>query len=166
MKSYQKGVIIFFLSIFLLFTSCFFMPLGQESNLELYYDPNPVYDGVYSAPSGWSFHTDIKIKETNNVGVTLGNYGHNSSCCYVELIVNGNVVERFFYDEEKVKEWFKTLYISPGDSVIQYGATFTTGNYSSLEIVETYYGKDDNGNIVSCKNTLYLQAKKKEGLKR
>ncbi|MEO0282066.1 MAG: hypothetical protein ABIN05_06940 [candidate division WOR-3 bacterium] len=157
----MKRFFYFLILIVLFFTSCMLLPLPQSAELELSYSPNPVTDGTYSATNGWSFYADVTIKEKNNIGVTLGNYGPEGCCCYGQLIVNGNIVKTYYYYENEVKSWFGTLRIDGGSSIIEDNALFTTGNYTSSKMVETYYGKDDNGNIVSCTNTLVLNATKK-----
>ncbi|MDI6700924.1 MAG: hypothetical protein QME48_06830 [bacterium] len=144
------------------FSSCMLLPLPQSAEIELTYTPNPVTDGYYDGNYGWSFYSDITISEKNNISVTLGNYGPNGCCCYGQLIVNGKIVETYYYDESDVESWFGTLTIEGGSYIKENDALFTTGNYPSAKMSETYYGKDENGNLVSCSNTLILDASKKK----
>ncbi len=153
---------LFLLVLFVLFfSSCVLLPVPKIAELELTFNPNPVTDAYYDANNGWSFYSDVIIREKNNISVALGNYGPNGCCCYGQIIVNGNIIETYYYDESEVRNWFGTLNVEGGSYIKEENALFTTGNYPLARIYETYYGKDENGNLVSCSNTIILDASKK-----
>lgn len=145
------------LSALMLLTSCIVLPPSSQADLSLYYSPNPSYDCYYDSYDGWVWLADIEIEETNGVSVTLGDYSPEGYCCITKTYYDGNLIDTRYYDASQVEDWFGTLYIPANGSVGDSESTFLMGNYASGYMTETYYGEDENGNTVSCSNTIYLE---------
>ncbi|MDD3803298.1 MAG: hypothetical protein PHW02_02795 [bacterium] len=149
--------IILTLPIFLLLTSCILLPPSNSAELSLGYSPNPSYDCYYDASRGWTWEVDVEIEEKGGISVTLGNNSPAGYCCTSDFYSGGSLVYSDGYYSDDVESWFGTLYIPANGSIIQTNANFWYGNYTEGYVVETYYGEDENGNTVSCSNTLYLE---------
>jgi len=129
----------------------------NEASLILTYSPNPSSNCLYDSYDGWVWTADIEIKESIGIAVKLGNYSPEGYCCKTELYSSGSNVRKYNYTANDVEVWFGTLEIPAYGSVSESNASFILGNYTDGYVIETYYGKDMNGNIVSCSKTLYLE---------
>lgn len=143
--------------VILLLTSCLVLPPTGEADISLNYSPNPSYDCYYDSYDGWVWNVDIEIEENNGVSVTLGDYSPNGYCCEAKAYSGGVLVDTYYYSASSVEGWFGTLNIPAYGSVSESDASFMMGNYADGYMQEAYYGEDENGNVVSCSNTIYLE---------
>ena len=138
-------------------TSCLVLPPSGEATLTLSYSPNPSNECYYDSYDGWVWTADITIKETNGVSVTLGDYSSTGYCCVTKRYSGGVLIDTYSYSASDVEDWFGTLEIPAYGSIYENNAHFYSGNNASGSITETYYGQDENGNTVSCTNTINLE---------
>ena len=152
----MKKYLFLLIVLILVFTGCELIPFAPTAKLSLTYSPNPAADPYYTSTNGWTWDITIRIRETEDVDVTIGNYGpDNVACISVFLTADNNVVSTRKYYKGDIEEWFGTAKIN-GSSSISYNASFSTTNYSEGKFVETYYGQDENGMTVSCSDTIEL----------
>lgn len=158
---YMKRTIFAAAAVLMMLTGCIMLPFSSSATLSVSYSPNPADYPEYYSQDGYTWDASITIKETSGVGVTLGNYGPNNCACVSVIYYNGSEVDRWYVYADEVESWFGSLRIDAYGDLHQ-SATFSTGNYSEAVFEETYYGMDDNGNVVSSKGTLYLNNSSKK----
>ncbi len=147
---------VLFLLIVLIFTGCEILPFLPTADITLTFNPNPAYDPYYTSTYGWTWDVNVRIRETENINITLGNYGPGNAACISKfLTANNQVVSTDIFYANDIEEFFGTLEIS-GNASISHDATFSSFTYDEGKFVETYYGIDENGVIVSCTDTLIL----------
>ncbi|MGE3063167.1 MAG: hypothetical protein AB7T10_05985 [bacterium] len=152
----MKKIFLFSFALMLL-TSCLILLPAGSADISLSYSPNPSDDCYYDASRGWTWEVEVVIEENNGVAVTLGDYSSGGYCCISKFYSDGSLVYSDNYSASDVESWFGTLSIPAGGSITQTDANFRYGNYFEGYVEETYYGIDENGNTVSCSNTLYLE---------
>jgi len=158
----MKRTILIMAVYILMLSSCVLLPFSSTATLSVSYSPNPADYPEYYSGDGYTWDISVTLKETSGVGVTLGNYGPGNAACVSVIYSNGVEVDRWYEYADEVEEWFSTLRLEAYGTLYDNNTTFSTGNYSEAVYEETYYGIDDNGNIVSCKGSLYLNNSSKK----
>lgn len=138
-------------------TACELVPFTAGADLELSYNPNPCDYPTYTSTNGWTWEFSVRIRETAGVGVTLGDYGPSGEALKSTFYTNTfQAISTKRYYKDDIENYFGTDYV-PGGSSINYSIDYSAGNYTEGILVETYYGLDDDGNYVSCSDTLELR---------
>lgn len=141
----------------MIMTACELVPFTAGADLDLSYSPNPCDYPIYTSTNGWTWDFTVRIRERAGVGVTLGNYGPSDEALKSVLCTNTyQVISTKRYYKEDIENYFSTDYV-PGGGSINYVIDYSAGNYTEGYLIETYYGLDDEGNYVSCCDTLILQ---------
>lgn len=138
-------------------TGCELIPFAAGADMNLTYTPNPCDYPTYTSTNGWTWEFTVKIRESAGIGVTLGNYGPSGEALKSVFCTSTfQAISTKRYYREDIENYFGTDYI-PGGSSASYNIDYSAGNYTEGVLIETYYGLDDDGNYVSCSDTLELQ---------